>query len=1030
MSSFSAGVSIRARSVMSVAAMLAASGLASSVLRAQPASWDQPVTGFWNTAANWDPAVVPNGASFDVTIDVTGGLYDINLDINPTIGSLTVNSADATLQLGGNTINIVGAFDLNNGLIRGPGGGGGLTVGGLARFSGVSSDRDILGAGTLNFNGDVLFDCDDDVDICDTDVNYNGASMIWQGSGRLGGGLGSTYTISSSTTFTILNNDLFRHNGIGAAPTLINNGVIRKSTGSGTTEFLDVGFTNAGTLEVESGTVRSNGVSTAGNTLSGGTWNVFNGSTLELTGATITTNAATIHLRDAGSTFDQINGLTTNAAAGTLRISNGRNFTTAGGFTNNGTLNVGSGTTFQASSTFNQGSSTITGGGFVKAAGTATFNGPTTAPVIDGGTTFETSGGLVISGTSGLSLDSAGKILHKGSSGTWSGGAISMGDSTSITVSGGGLLETTGNQNITWNNAGTRPTFNVDGTFTKKTGAGITFLDGVSLTNSGTVRVESGTLRANQAPVTGGTLGSGKWIVKESTLDFVATSITTNNAEVTLDGLSASFAALENNLSTNGTTGVVSLAGDKDFLTVGNFTNNGRVETAPGSIFEVDGASSYTNFNIGTQTLTGGEIKVTSTSATPAAFRWLNPGFQVQTLAAKVTLSGTDSLIDNGLRAGESALNELSIIAATGDFEIADTREFRPTGDFIVEEVGPDRGRLAVAETSLFEVQDGFTLLNYNSGQGELSLGNFDVGGTLSVPGIDIRRVSSEITLKGIGQIINKTTGVEAIGSLEYITSTGLLTVRDGKDISVLPDPLVGPAQTLQVDGILTVGEGFSGNDSIMTVNGNFQQNAGSTVNVLDFGILNVVGVGPGTGNYTNDTGADLRFGGGTLQVHDTFTVNGTLSGSGAVVGSTVINGTISPGNSPGRLNFFGSLALNPTSELVIDLNNYIAGEGYDEINVAGAITIAPGATLTLLPVADAGFAFAYGQVFYVLDAMSIAGQFTSENITGTELGGGLYIHLDWNDPASLRLVVVPAPGAIVPALIGIGALAVRRRRR
>ncbi|HLO39927.1 MAG TPA: hypothetical protein VK176_02815, partial [Phycisphaerales bacterium] len=901
--------------------------------------------------------------------------------------------------------------------------------GGLARFSGVSSDRDVLSAGTLSFNGDVLFDCADDVDICDTDVNYNGSAITWQGSGRLGGGMGSVYTISASTTFTILNNDLFRHNGIGAAPTVINNGTIRKSTGTGVTEFLNVGFTNTGTLEVESGTVRSNGVATPGNTLTGGTWNVFNGSTLELTGASITTNAATIHLRDAGSTFDQINGLTTNAAAGTLRISNGRNFTTAGSFANNGTLNVGPGTTFQASAAFNQGSSTITGGGVVKTAGTATFSGPTTAPVISGGTTVESSGGLVISGASGLSLDTGGKIMHKGASGSWSAGAISMGDSTSITIDSGAALDATGNQNITWNNVGTRPTFSVTGTFTKKVGTGVTFLDGVSLANTGTVRVESGTLRSNQAPVTAGTLGAGAWIVKDSTLDFVATSITTNNAKVTLDGLSSSFAALENNLSTNGTSGVLSLAGDRDFATVGNFTNNGRVETAPGSVFEVDSASSFTNFNIGTQTLTGGEIKVTSTSSAAASFKWMNPGFQVTTLAAKVTLSGQDSLIDNGIRAGESALNALSIIASTGDFEIADTREFRPSGNIIVEEVGPDRGRLAVAQTSLFEIQDGFTLLNYNSGAGELSMGNFDIGGTLSIPGIEIRRVSSQVTLKGDGQIINKTTGLEAIGSLEYITAGGDLTVRGGKDIAVFPDPLVGPAQTLTVDGKLTVGEGLVGNDSVMTVNGNFQQNAGATVDVHSLGVLNVVGVGPGTGNYTCDTGAELHMDGGTVGVQDTLTINGSLTGTGSIAGSTVINGTLAPGDSPGALAFAGPLTLGASSTLVIDLNNYGAGVGYDQISVTGVMTITPGATLSILPVADAGFAFAYGQVFYVAQAQLISGQFAPGNITGTALGGGLSIHLDWNDPGALRLVVVPAPAAGACAFVAASMIALRRRR-
>ncbi|MCK6475965.1 MAG: hypothetical protein L6Q35_03940 [Phycisphaerales bacterium] len=1017
---------VRSRGVLGAAALVAACGLA----QAQPAAWNSASTGFWNTASNWNPAVVPDGASFLVTIDATGSLYDVFLDINPTVGSLTIDSGDATLQLQGNGIAVTGSFTLNNGLLRGPGTSGGLIVGGTATFSGISSDRDVLSCGTLTFNGDVDFLLSDDVDICDTDVNYNGSSCSWQGTGELGGGLGSVYTFSSNTTFTVMNDERFRHNGIGAAPSVINNGTIVKTMGSGITEFFDVSLANAGTLEVQIGTIKSNGVSTPGNTLTGGTWNVLNGSTLELVGNTITTNAATVHLSGAGATFAAINGLATNSSGATFRLSSGRDFTTAGGFVNNGTLNVGASTQFTSTGSFTQGSSTVTGGGVVKSMGNATFSGPTTAPVIDGGTTFESNADLSISGASGLRLDTGGVLSHKGATGSWTGGAISMGDGSSLSIETGGLLEATNNQDVTWDNTGTRPTLNVAGTFTKKTGTGLTFVSGVSLQNTGTIRVESGTLRSDQPPVTGGTLGAGTWVVQgASALDFVATAVTTNAADVTLDGTAASFAALENNLSTNATSGILTLAGGKDMTTAGNLTNAGRIVLNPGSIFEVPAASSYTNFNAGTQTLTGGEIIITSTSSDPGVFRWTDPAFKIKTLAAKISLSGAGSLIDNGTRVNESALNELETVTEVGTFEINQAREFRPEGNFAVLEAGPDRGRLVIGDASLFEIQDGFTLVNYNAGAGEINEGDFDVRGTLSFPGAEIRRVNSTIAMAGTGSIINKTTGIEAFGALEYITTRGDFTVRAGKDLDVFPNPLVGPPETLQVDGRLAVGEGAPGDDSVMTVHGDFQQNPGSLVEVLVGGVLNVLGAGSGSGGgYTSDTGSVLRLGGGIVSAQEAVTIGGELSGNGQINGQLFLTGRMSPGDTVGFLGVMGSVNLQPLSVLTIDLQNYGAGVGFDQLAAAGPIVITPAARLEIQAAAQPGFEFAFGQLFRVMNASNIIGMFDPTNVSGTDLGNGLYLKLDWDDPTALRLVVVPAPASSV--LIAGSLLVARRRRR
>ncbi len=1018
---------VRARrgAAVSAAALLAMCGVA----RAQPATWASAVTGVWSDSSKWNPAVVPDGPTFDVTIDAVGSLYDVNLDISPTVHSLTLNSADATIRLGNNTINIVGAYEQQSGLLRGTNGGG-MTVGGNARFTGVSSDRDVLSAGTLTFNADVLFDCADDVDICDTDVDYNGSAITWQGNGELGGGMGSQYTIGSSTTFTITNDKRFRHNGIGAQPTLINNGTIVKNTGSGTTEFFNVPTTNAGTLEVDSGTIKSNGISTPGNTLTGGTWKVFNGSTLDLVGNTITTNAANIQLRDAGSGFAAINGLATNSTGATFQLSNGRNFTTAAGFTNNGTLSVGPATNFTASSTLAQGSSTITGGGTVQVNGDATFSGPTTAPVIDGGTTVKTQAGLAISGASGLRLDTGGSIQHSGASGSWTGGAISMGDGSSVSIAAGGLLEATNNQNVVWDSTGVRPTFSVAGTFTKKTGTGTTFLSGVSLQNTGTVRVEAGTLKSDQPPVSANTLAGGRWVVKGATLDFSGSVINTNASDVTLDGATASFASLESNLNNNAAGGVLSLDNGKTLTTAGNFTNGGKVVVGSSSVFEVDSGSSFTNFTTGDQTLSSGEIVLNSAAGQPAVFRWVDPAFKVKKLAARVVLSGADSKMDNGTRDTESALADLDTIADVGSFEILAGREFRPTGDLEVQETGPNHGKVVIGQTSLLEIQDTFTLINFNTGTGEIANGDFDIDGTLSFPGAAIRRVNNTVLLKGTGSIINKTTGLEAFGALEYVTARGDFTVSGGKDLDITPLPSVGPPNTLQVDGRVAVGPGVSGNDSVVTVHGNFLQNPGSVVDIYEGGILDIQSVGSGTGNYTVDTGATLNMHGGVVAVQSSFMLNGSLTGDGTIAGNAVVNGQFGPGDSVGRMAIMGGLLMGSSSGMTLDIRGYGAGLGFDRVDVGNVVQIAGGAELTIVPVESQDFHFVIGQVFRVIDAGLIVGHFSPADVHGTELGNGLYLRLDWDDPTALRLVVVPGPaglgiGAAAALVLGLG----RRRR-
>jgi hypothetical protein len=139
--------------------------------------------------------------------------------------------------------------------------------------------------------------------------------------------------------------------------TVVNQGTVGP-TQAGTIYITGAALTNNGTLQA-SGTgtliVQPTTITNfSASTLTGGTWKAFDASTLRaILPASITTNAANIVLdgpnatfyRDTGSTH-ALASLTTNLATGSFTLQNGAQFTTAGDFTNAGTLTVGAGSTF------------------------------------------------------------------------------------------------------------------------------------------------------------------------------------------------------------------------------------------------------------------------------------------------------------------------------------------------------------------------------------------------------------------------------------------------------------------------------------------------------------------------------------------------------------------------------------------------------------------------------------------------------------------------------------------------------------
>jgi RHS repeat-associated protein len=143
---------------------------------------------------------------------------------------------------------------------------------------------------------------------------------------------------------------------INDGSTFINQGTLRKSSGSGTATINTFFFDNSGTLAAAAGTVRIASptiAQVAGTTLTGGTWQVSAGCTIDLAAAAaITANNAQVVLDGPGSTFLKLNTLAANV--GSLSFLNGRSLTTTGAFSNTGALTVGVGSTLAVMGNYTQ----------------------------------------------------------------------------------------------------------------------------------------------------------------------------------------------------------------------------------------------------------------------------------------------------------------------------------------------------------------------------------------------------------------------------------------------------------------------------------------------------------------------------------------------------------------------------------------------------------------------------------------------------------------------------------------------------
>src|SRR5688572_17412693 len=142
---------------------IAAAGIAvASVMSLAPAQtitaeWLNPVSGNWTDATKWSTNPnypqngTPAGSSYQAIIDALGQAYTVTVDSAITVGSLTLDSADATLYIRSGMLRVSGGtLQIASGVtVRGEGANG---YGTIAYVNG-----DVINAGTVRAEDGTMF---------------------------------------------------------------------------------------------------------------------------------------------------------------------------------------------------------------------------------------------------------------------------------------------------------------------------------------------------------------------------------------------------------------------------------------------------------------------------------------------------------------------------------------------------------------------------------------------------------------------------------------------------------------------------------------------------------------------------------------------------------------------------------------------------------------------------------------------------------------------------------------------------------
>ena len=394
------------------------------------------------------------------TLDFSGGTYTLSFMVSgASIGGAGVFEQTGGTISGPGTLIVTASATFSGNVAEQTGTGTTLLKGATTDSGGIALDggRVLENAGTFDVMNGGRFDLG---------YNYYGSSA---GNSTIQNDKGGTFDFQTAAA-------IYNHFGTNA---FVNAGTLEQTVTTGTT---DIGVTvdNTGTVSVKTGTLEFSG---GGASSSAGTLTVASGTTLDFGGGTFTLSGGSI----GGAGVAQVSG-------GALAVA--ANSTIASGFAQTGGTVEGSATLTVT------GSATFGGNDQTEGAGRMLLEGVTTDAggiALDGGYVLENAGTFDV--TNGARFD-----LGLNNNGSTAGNSTIQNDK-------GGTFDFQTAATI-YNHFGTNAFVNA-GTLEQTVTTGTTNI-GVTVDNSGTVSVQSGTLEFSG----GGTFSGTFTVASGATLDF------------------------------------------------------------------------------------------------------------------------------------------------------------------------------------------------------------------------------------------------------------------------------------------------------------------------------------------------------------------------------------------------------------------------------------------------------------------------------------------------------------------------------
>lgn len=752
-------------------ALLAIAAGTSTAMGQTTLTWNTAANGAWNDPTRWTPNGIPNNSgpnTFNAVIGLAGA-YTVNFNIDATIQNFTFNGNGAIMQLANNcdlTVNQNMTLGSELDGRKDVGGNGTVRVLGNLTFQNGGRLRHTT---SMRVDGNITFANTSTDEICDTGVDHRGAAMNWSGSGNILLGRGAVIQLSTATTFMITSSAILGYNGLGTEGKVVNAGDIVKDS-LGVTYFDHVVLNNlpTGKVYVIEGQLKfNNTMNVNAGALSGGRYRVENDAELSFVDASdatlaITRNEAAIELIGPNARFDSANSLQVNASTGEFILGEGRAFTTAGDFTNDGALTVGQAGDLAVSS-------------FTVGSGSTLTNYNAGAQSLSGGTynvaglfQFENNGireiaaNVALDGASSAILNLQGTTAFNSDLTVASTGALAVRNRTFTTASD----------------------LTVDGTLT--VGPAATVEVGTTLTN-----------------VNAGTLSGGTFDIEGTLKAGAAQSITTVDADVTFRGDSAQIQTASGadalaDWTSIGDSGSFTLADSATYTTTStsNFTvaSSGLLSVEEGSEFIVRQGSTLTNFSNGV--FSSGVFDIKGTLRAQNA--------SIQQIDNQLTLVGDNShIVDFN---GNDAFAPLNKIGAPGRLTVRD-RAFNVANDLVID------GELVISQTGPERAPANVFVSGDVSQTGVLTLegGTFSVGGTYTNKG----QIQGTGTISGTFNHQGTFTG----GQVNMITMIGPVAVGESGQICLDLADLAGGAgvgyDQFIFAGAVSFGDGYAGTISI-----------------------------------------------------------------------------------------------------------------------------------------------------------------------------------------------------------------------